>query len=301
MSFTFTQGSFDATLDDDEVVDAVAYGELSIETPNAYLKSFYDTIEMQIDVLDYEGEVSEDPDEDYNAVIMSFDFISIDGNIDSLDISDKDIVKILEYCNSRGLIFSAEDEEMYSPEFIKLFDKKPITKELLDTYCKFLTQEKIEIEDADIFPLQVVKVAKSLNSFSDTPYGNIGGSTVNNDIDASGYGLKTLSGSPKIVKGEFNIMGSDLDSLKYGPEEVKTLLVNNLTDLQYLPYVRDQKNSSINISWGDDSTALKKELKYRLGLNNTYGMSSVEIRTIMYEETGDEDILPKDVQEMFIF
>jgi len=293
--FTFSRGSFYASLGrDDEVTDAVAYAELSIELAESpfVLKSFPDSIEIQVDVYDFDGE------SDYDG----FEFSSITGSIANIEMDDRDINEIVKYCESRKLILDIDETEgLYCSDFIEKFNKKPITKLLIDSYFKYLTDGDIEIEEVETFVLTVVSTNKPLKKFSDSTYGNLEGKTVDKDIDMSGYNLKSLKGSPKIVDGDFNIKGNDLSDFKYGPESVYSLQADNISNLQYLPHIKNINKSSIQLAYSKDRKLLEEELKYRLNKNNTYGISSNDIRIQIFEETGNTMFLSDEAKDIFVF
>lgn len=291
--YTFTRG-FSADYDGDRV-DATVHMLLELVSNGRFVKSFDAAIDIELDVSEFDGQQIGDEDEDgYHTF---YEFNQITGTISDITLDNKIALNIISYCTDRNLIFSIpDDEEDYCPAFINEFNNKPVTIELLTSYCNYLNSGEIELTDTEQLYLDVANT-NPRKYFSDTPYGDLSNQTTTN-IDVSGYGLTSLKGSPKVVEGVFDIRGNKLDSLKFGPKEVNILMLNGVSDFEFLPHIKNLSKSRV-VSYADE--LLREELKYRLKHNNTYGISSQEIRLKIFEETGDERFLPDNAKDVFLF
>jgi len=110
--------------------------------------------------------------------------------------------------------------------------------------------------------------------FKDTKYGDLTGQTYKGDINVSGMELTSLKGVPKEVQEDFYCSTNQLTTLKGTPKEIQVEF-----------YCFDNPN-------------LKEEWELRKENTN---MTEDEIKSKMFDLTNDENYLPKEAQDIFLF
>jgi len=113
-------------------------------------------------------------------------------------------------------------------------------------------------------------------------------------------GLKTLEGSPRIINGTFNFSYNNLETLEGCPEFVGGVFNCTSNRLENLKGMSKELIMSIDTFMGKKNYNPHLELEFEVRKENP-DLSDDEIFILMYEKTGYDGYITKEIKEIFLF
>jgi len=221
---------------------------------------------------------------------MGFSFKEYYGSLSNVEVYEHDIdVRHAELTSLEGAPkrvnarFDCSNNKLrslkYSPEYVKIFNCR----------SNKIKSLKLGPKEAEVYFCGY----NPLNSLKGVP-------EVLYTLHCEKCGLKTLEGSPKVIKESFNCSYNYLVTLEGCPEFVGEVFNCTSNRLENLKGMSKDLIMSIETFMGKKNPNPYLEMEFEVRKENP-DLSDDEIFIMMYEKTGYEGYIVKEIKEIFLF